>query len=212
MQATLPVILGILLWCSRKHQKICIWMLLPWHPHFFWSNQLVMSCGHPEYLNKQLGLFLACIVIWSGALSFVHLYLQSFIAQGLGADISCLLDSTLTGLGANNSCLLHSISTSHDSQIQVHTSNFLYCFDCRSWFIFRGTCWHCCASFNNCVCWTFSLAYHFMWKGPILVMKLTGSDRQVADCNEMVEDVHEIIKRYVCAYFHMLIAQNIKPL
>ena len=69
----------------------------------------------------------------------------------------------------------------------------------------------CLASFNDCIHWMFAPAYHFTWKGPILVMKVNGSDGQVADCTKMdLEDVHEIIKMYVPDYFHMLIAQNFK--
>ena len=69
----------------------------------------------------------------------------------------------------------------------------------------------CRANFNDCIHWTFTPAYHFTWKGPILVMKVNSSDGQVADCTQMdLEDVCEIIKTYVPDYFHMLIAQNIK--
>ena len=65
----------------------------------------------------------------------------------------------------------------------------------------------CRASFNDCVRWTFAPAYHFTWKGPILVMKINSSDSRVADCTEMdLENIREIIKMYVLAYFYMLIA------
>ena len=65
----------------------------------------------------------------------------------------------------------------------------------------------CRASFNDCVRWTFAPAYHFTWKGNILIMKINSSDGRVADCAEMdLEDVRKIIKTYVPAYFLMLIA------
>ena len=80
----------------------------------------------------------------------------------------------------------------------THSWNFFCC--CRG-----GQ--ECRASFNDCVCWTFAPAYHFTWKGPILIMKVNSSNGRVADCTEMdLKDVREIIKTYVPTYFHMLIA------